>query len=494
MKFKLPLALLIGMAAFTAKAQLVVGTTTPIDASAILQAVSTSKGFLPPLLTNTQMNAITNPATGLVVFNTTLLSLMMNIGTSSSPNWTNGASTLYNADGTLLANRTVWQSGNYLQFTGTGQIYFNSGAVNFSSVTTFNNNANFNSPATFGNAAIFNGYAQFNAVLMGSGAEIQGIGIGIRSDGGINIGQNNNNNKVAIGYHAGANNNGAQNNFVGYRAGESNTSGYHNSFEGYLAGQNTTSGYQNTFFGSQAGLANGSGNNNVYVGENAGYRNTTGFSNVVIGSLAGGRMGGSFANTYVGYYTASNDVNSYENTALGYSAGPAFDGQFNSTSIGYSASTNSNNQIQLGNSDISSFRCQVGLQITSDARFKYQVKENVPGLAFIQKLRPVSYRFDNKKLAQYQKDGIEKPGFNEDATAPIQTGFLAQEVEKLVQELGVTFDAVHAPVNAKDHYSLSYAQFVMPLVKGMQEQQAIIEKLMAELNNVKTRLQKLEQK
>jgi hypothetical protein len=45
---------------------------TSIDASAQLQADSTTKGFLPPRMTTTQKNAIATPATGLVVFDTTL--------------------------------------------------------------------------------------------------------------------------------------------------------------------------------------------------------------------------------------------------------------------------------------------------------------------------------------------------------------------------------------------------------------------------------------
>jgi len=38
--------------------------------SAVLQADSTSKGFLPPRMTKTQRNAISSPATGLVVYQT----------------------------------------------------------------------------------------------------------------------------------------------------------------------------------------------------------------------------------------------------------------------------------------------------------------------------------------------------------------------------------------------------------------------------------------
>jgi hypothetical protein len=46
--------------------------TTSVQASAILQADSTIKGFLPPRMTTTQKNAIATPVAGLVVYDTTL--------------------------------------------------------------------------------------------------------------------------------------------------------------------------------------------------------------------------------------------------------------------------------------------------------------------------------------------------------------------------------------------------------------------------------------
>jgi hypothetical protein len=49
-----------------------VGSSVSIATSSILQADSTTQGFLPPRMTTTQKNAIASPASGLVVYDTTL--------------------------------------------------------------------------------------------------------------------------------------------------------------------------------------------------------------------------------------------------------------------------------------------------------------------------------------------------------------------------------------------------------------------------------------
>jgi len=56
------------------------GATSSPDASAILEARSTSKGFFPPAMTTAQKNAISSPATGLVVYDTTLNKLCVYTG------------------------------------------------------------------------------------------------------------------------------------------------------------------------------------------------------------------------------------------------------------------------------------------------------------------------------------------------------------------------------------------------------------------------------
>jgi hypothetical protein len=46
-------------------------SSTAINASAVMQADSTTQGFLPPRMTTTQRNAIATPAAGLVVYDNT---------------------------------------------------------------------------------------------------------------------------------------------------------------------------------------------------------------------------------------------------------------------------------------------------------------------------------------------------------------------------------------------------------------------------------------
>jgi hypothetical protein len=59
-----------------------IGKKTAPDASAVLDVTSTTKGMLPPRMTQTQRDAISSPATGLQVYNTTSNKLNVYNGTS----------------------------------------------------------------------------------------------------------------------------------------------------------------------------------------------------------------------------------------------------------------------------------------------------------------------------------------------------------------------------------------------------------------------------
>jgi hypothetical protein len=65
-----------------ANAGVAIGVDAINVASAILSAESTTKGFLPPRMTTTQKNAIASPATGLLVYDTTLNLISVYNGTT----------------------------------------------------------------------------------------------------------------------------------------------------------------------------------------------------------------------------------------------------------------------------------------------------------------------------------------------------------------------------------------------------------------------------
>lgn len=67
-------------------AQVGIGTTDP-DASSVLHIESTDKGILIPRLTTVQINAIANPANGLMVYNTDIGEFQFNCGTIVTPDW-----------------------------------------------------------------------------------------------------------------------------------------------------------------------------------------------------------------------------------------------------------------------------------------------------------------------------------------------------------------------------------------------------------------------
>jgi len=69
---KLIFIAIIMIASYSLTAQVAITTdSSSADASAMLDVQSTVKGFLPPRMTEANRDAISNPAEGLIVYNTT---------------------------------------------------------------------------------------------------------------------------------------------------------------------------------------------------------------------------------------------------------------------------------------------------------------------------------------------------------------------------------------------------------------------------------------
>lgn len=307
-----------------------------------------------------------------------------------------------------------------------------------------------------------------------------------------------------------------------------------NAFFGLYAGKEniptSTSGNYNTFLGAKAGYSNISGSNNTAAGSTCLYYNSSGSNNTAFGLSAMYFTGSGSNNTAIGKWTLLNNSAGSDNAALGFealrystlssntgigsSAGTDSDLNSSSTYIGYDADNNvisgytnstalgngsrmtASNQVRIGNSSITSIGGYEPWTDISDGRFKKDINDNVPGLEFITRLRPVTYYLNVHGLAEKLNEDIidarnpeknaapslETLGARDAKSAILKTGFIAQEVQASAKEIGYDFSGLDAPENKSDLYGLRYSQFVVPLTKAIQEQQKMIEDLQKEIH------------
>jgi Chaperone of endosialidase len=187
--------------------------------------------------------------------------------------------------------------------------------------------------------------------LTGTGADLgTTVGVGIRADGGLNLGQNTAGN-IYLGYQAGRVNRGNFNQFSGYQSGYSNTTSNFNQFSGYQSGYSNTTGNFNQFSGYQSGYSNTTGSINTFNGYQSGYRNTTGFNNQFSGFQSGVFNTTGSNNLFSGYNSGFYNTTGSSNTALGYNSGPAtgYSNLTNATALGANVDLTQSNTVVLGN-------------------------------------------------------------------------------------------------------------------------------------------------
>jgi Chaperone of endosialidase len=408
------------------------------NSNAILDIQSSNKGILIPRLSTTARLAIPNTK-GLLVFDSTAGSFFFNTGID----WQNMASN--------VSTSPALSTGGNWTLTGNGGIDPANQFIGTTDVAPLNFRIN-NTPAGRldpVNANIFfgmdAGYSNIN------GLKNIGIGISALQD----------------------NTSGTYNTANGSFALMYNTDGSDNTATGGFALKLNTTGYANTASGNYALFINSTGNYNTAVGDNALSGNTS-----------------SSYNTAIGYRSSLNHDVGWNNTFIGANSGANSNGLYNCVAIGNDAVCTASNQVRIGNSSTTSIGGFANWTNISDGRYKKNINENVKGLDFIMKLRPVTYQLDiagiSKKLNE--ANDKERDEFSKKAIAEkektILTGFVAQEVEKAAKEAGYNFSGVDVPKTENEFYGLRYSEFVVPLVKGMQEQQAIIvsqEKKIAEL-------------
>ena len=274
---------------------------------------------------------------------------------------------------------------------------------------------------------------------------------------------------TAVGANAMANSNGSFNTAVGNWA--LNTGGTFNTAVGYGTLMVNHLGNGNCAIGYQAMLSSTNGQENTAVGSQAMIDNTIGTQNVALGRNA-----------------LVHNVMGNNNTALGEGADVASPNLFNATAVGSGAIVDQSNMVRIGNAIVTVIEGTVPFTTPSDGRYKFNIQEDVKGLDFILKLRPITYQFDARRFDRF--GGLTAAAYSE-ASNIRRTGFIAQEVESAADACGYNFSGIVKPKTEDGHYSLSYEAFVVPLVKAVQEQQEIIRRQDARLARLEQELEDL---
>ena len=416
--------------------------------------------------------------------------------TTGSSNTADGAGTLYNNingySNVALGKFALYSNTNgyYNTATGDSALYNNTTGINNTATGSYVLYLNTNGSNNTGN-----GYEALYQNTTGSYNTANGLGALTFN----NTGSNN----TANGFKALYNNLASNNTATGYNSLYQNTTGSYNTAEGVDALSQNTTGSYNSAFGLEALDFNTTGYDNTAIGEDAALNNTTGYENVAIGwgSLFSNETGTgnvscgvsalynntSVYNTAVGTAALYGNIAGYGNTAIGWTADVNNNSWNLSTALGVGATITASNQVRIGSvgSDVGddpvSIGGVVGWSTLSDGRVKKNIKQNVPGLVFINKLNPVTYNLDvdaankiiQQQVTKYNNKAIQPTQENLAALKAekqiVHTGFIAQDVEKAAKSLNYDFSGIDAAKNDKDLYGLRYADFVVPLVKAVQE-------------------------
>jgi len=280
---------------------------------------------------------------------------------------------------------------------------------------------------------------------------------------------------------------------VGHSSGHYLNTGGENVYVGVHAGSVATSGDQNVYVGGYAGYASTTGENNTALGYQTMDALTTGTHNTALGnhSMGSGVVTG-IGNNSVGYAALVSLTSGTYNIGLGAYAGSYITTGDNNIMIGFEAGntgspggeiSTADNEICLGDENISNANIQVAWSVASDKRDKTDVSPMDLGLEFINKLEPVTYRWD--KRSKYSDDQSATPdGTHKEEQ--LEGGFLAQDVEAIEEQYGYkqadkTNLTFHLS-NDEKMYGIKYGKFVPMLVKAVQELSAEVEELKSKLD------------
>ena len=243
-----------------------------------------------------------------------------------------------------------------------------------------------------------------------------------------------------------------------------------------------------TLFGVNAGDSITSGVDNVTIGYNAGTAITSGGENVCVGTAAGDSITTGQGHTIVGDGAGSALSTANYSTAVGLEA--FLTGNYaNSLAVGFDAQVTGANYGRIGDTNVDVYA--KSFNNTSDARDKADIQDTNLGLSFIMQLQPRMYRWDFRESYRSPKPAADASKEEWDAWREVNKlsnlthdgthkrsrfhqGLVAQEVKAVIDGMGIDFGGFRdSEVNGGDaQMGLEYIQFIVPLIKAIQELKA----------------------
>lgn len=252
-------------------------------------------------------------------------------------------------------------------------------------------------------------------------------------------------------------------------------------------------GFLNTAFGEQALEGGGTSTTfNTAIGvRTMASPNMSGGSNTALGANALGGVSSGSANVALGRNSLLANTTGRDNVAVGMGALSSGSGGINNIGIGRDtqvSTVGASNQIRMGNTAVTFAAVQVAWTVTSDRKWKSNIRESNLGLDFIKDLKPVVYTRKDVELEGEKYVLTEKT-----SNLTTEYGFIAQELEETL----LKFDAKDNGIISKDDngmYGVRYNDLIAPMVKAMQEQQSIIDTQVKTINEMMKRLEAIENK
>ena len=229
-------------------------------------------------------------------------------------------------------------------------------------------------------------------------------------------------------------------------------------------------------------------NGNIAIGERAlrnfnkdriSSSNSNGVNNIAIGYEA---LRGPEGTIFFGSYNTAIGWNAgrlareacNNNTMVGTAAGSVVSTGDNNLLLGYYAGTSSSpatigttsNNIVLGDNSITTASIKVDWTVTSDKRDKTDIESFTHGLSWINKLNPVTYRWD---MRSNYEDGIPDGSKKE---SQLNIGLIAQEELEVEKEHGyadTSDNMLISHINPGGSYGMQYSKLVPVLINAVKE-------------------------